>query len=163
MTYPWPPGVKTELFAPDGYPCGYVTINDAGQCVAVYTREVVVPGVDADGELYWNESDVASTSSSETDEDEDEDESAYEETPARPPRPKRVRRVRKYAAPRPLPPPTVKRFWFPKSRKFKFSDDKPDYSGQQGAYVGQRPPKVKEGPLSEEVLEYLENYVFSDE
>ncbi|VDC03211.1 unnamed protein product [Peniophora sp. CBMAI 1063] len=161
MTYEWPAGVKTELFAPDGYPCGYMWVNEEGQCMTTYTREVVLPGVDADGDLYWNEDDVESSSSSSSEDEEDED-SEYEESPVPPPRPKRVRRVRFYAGARPLPPPTVKKLWFPQSRKFKFSPEEPDFAGQQGAYVGQRPPKVKEGPLSPEVLKFLENYKFSD-
>lgn len=75
---------------------------------------------------------------------------------------RRIRRTVVYAGARPLSPPVAKQLWFPSSRKLKFSPDQPDYSGQQGAYVGKRPPKVREGPLSHELLEYRENYPFSD-
>ncbi|KZV75309.1 hypothetical protein PENSPDRAFT_681261 [Peniophora sp. CONT] len=161
MDYEWPAGVRTELFAPDGYPCGYMWVNEQGQCVTTYTREVIIPGIDADGELYWSEGDVQSSSSSEASEEEEE-ESSYEEPPP-PPRRKRVPRRREYVGARPLPPPVVKKLWFPHSRKFKFSPEVPDFAGQPGAFVGNPPPKFKEGPMSQAQIEFMENYPFSDE
>ncbi|KZV63684.1 hypothetical protein PENSPDRAFT_691411 [Peniophora sp. CONT] len=83
--------------------------------------------------------------------------------PPSPPRRKRVWRKRIYVGASPLPSHVARKLWFPHSRQLKFSAEEPEVAVQTGAFVGDRKPKFKEGPMSEAQIAFMENYPFSDE